>query len=224
MDLPELHRLRREDFDAVIRTLTECFFEDPLYKVLIPERAQRSEILPEVFDCDANELVQYCDLYSESPDVNGLIMLEDPAERKGVRKYLAERYFAYLTEQRLLEDDESGEIAEHFRKAKDFLSSDWVGKVGPNTIHIVYFAVRKAFHGKGLAHKLISPVLAYADKNGVTGTYTVEKNEIIIKINGQTFAFVVRNVVKCKNIICKSTTLSSDDIGYFKIDTVFEAK
>ena len=109
MDLPELHRLRREDFDAIIRTLTECFFEDPLYKVLIPERAQRSEILPEVFDCDANELVQYCDLYSESPDVNGLIMLEDPAERKGVRKYLAERYFAYLTEQRLLEDDESGE-------------------------------------------------------------------------------------------------------------------
>ena len=157
MDLPELHRLRREDFDAVIRTLTECFFEDPLYKMLIPERAQRSEILPEVFDCDANELVQYCDVYSESPDVNGLIMLEDPAERKGVRKYLAERYFAYLTEQRLLEDDESGEIAEHFRKAKDFLS----------TIHIVYFAVRKAFHGKGLAHKLISPVLAYADKNGV---------------------------------------------------------
>lgn len=65
---------------------------------------------------------------------------------------------------------------------------------------------------------------SYADKNGVTGTYTVEKNEIIIKINGQTFAFVVRNVVKCKNIICKSTTLSSDDIGYFKIDTVFEAK
>ena len=165
MDLPELHRLRREDFDAVIRTLTECFFEDPLYKVLIPERAQRSEILPEVFDCDANELVQYCDLYSESPDVNGLIMLEDPAERKGVRKYLAERYFAYLTEQRLLEDDESGEIAEHFRKAKDFLSSDWVGKVGSNTIHIVYFAVRPSMRGKGIATKLMGAVQEYADQN-----------------------------------------------------------
>ena len=94
-------------------------------------------------------------------------MLEDPAEHRGVRKYLAERYFAYLTEQRLIEDDESGEIAEHFRKARDFLSSDWVAKAGKNTIHIVYFAVRKAFHGKGMAHKLISPVLDYADKNGV---------------------------------------------------------
>lgn len=159
--------MRREDFDAVIQTLTECFFEDPLYQALIPERAQRREILPEVFDCDANELVQYCDLYADSPAVNGLIMLEDPAEHKGVRKYLAERYFAYLTEQRLLEDDESGEIAEHFRKAKNFLSSDWVAKAGKNTIHIVYFAVRKAFHGKGLAHRLITPVLDYADKNGV---------------------------------------------------------
>ena len=159
--------MRREDFDAVIQTLTECFFEDPLYQALIPERAQRREILPEVFDCDANELVQYCDLYADSPAVNGLIMLEDPAEHKGVRKYLAERYFAYLTEQRLLEDDESGEIAEHFRKAKNFLSSDWVAKAGKNTIHIVCFAVRKAFHGKGLAHRLITPVLDYADKNGV---------------------------------------------------------
>lgn len=159
--------MRREDFDAVIQTLTECFFEDPLYQALISERAQRREILPEVFDCDANELVQYCDLYADSPAVNGLIMLEDPAEHKGVRKYLAERYFAYLTEQRLLEDDESGEIAEHFRKAKNFLSSDWVAKAGKNTIHIVYFAVRKAFHGKGLAHRLITPVLDYADKNGV---------------------------------------------------------
>ncbi len=167
MEIPELHRLRREDFDAVIQTLTECFFEDPLYQALIPERAQRREILPEVFDCDANELVQYCDMYADSPAVNGLIMLEDPAEHKGVRKYLAERYFAYLTEQRLLEDDESGEIAEHFRKAKNFLSSDWVAKAGKNTIHIVYFAVRKAFHGKGLAHRLITPVLDYADKNGV---------------------------------------------------------
>ena len=167
MEIPQLHRLRREDFDNVIRTLTECFFEDPLYKVLIPERAQRMEILPEVFDCDANELVQYCDMYADSPDVNGLIMLEDPAEHKGVRKYLAERYFAYLTEQRLIEDDESGEILENFRSAKDFLSSEWVAKAGPNTIHIVYFAVRKAFHGKGLAHKLIAPVLEYADRSGM---------------------------------------------------------
>lgn len=167
MEICNLHKLRREDFEAVIRTLTECFFEDPLYKVLIPERAQRMEILPEVFDCDTNELAQYCDMYSDSPDVNGLIMLEDPAEHKGARKYLAERYFAYLTEQRLIEDDETGEIAENFRNAKEFLSSDWVTKAGQNIIHIVYFAVRKAYHGKGIAHKLIYPVLEYADKNGL---------------------------------------------------------
>ena len=62
MEISDLHRLRREDFGAVIETLTECFFEDPLYRALIPERAQRMEILPEVFDCDANELAQYCDM------------------------------------------------------------------------------------------------------------------------------------------------------------------
>ncbi len=167
MQIKNLHKLRREDFDAVVETLTECFFEDPLYKALIPERIQRKEVLPEIFDCDANEMAQYCDMYADSPQVNGLIMLEDPAEHKGVRKYLAERYFAYLTEQLLIEDDETGELAENFRQAKEYLSSDWVSRVGETTIHIVYFAVRKAYHGKGLAHKLISPVLEYADENGV---------------------------------------------------------
>ena len=167
MEIRNLHKLRREDFGAVIETLTECFFEDPLYRALIPERAQRKEVLPEVFDCDANELAQYCDMFADSPEVNGLIVLEDPSEHKGARKYLAERYFAYLTEQRLTEDDETGELAENFRNAKEFLSSDWVAKLGSDIIHIVYFAVKKEFHGKGIAHKLIAPVLEYADRNGV---------------------------------------------------------
>lgn len=167
MFIPDLYPIKREDFDAVVRTLTECFYEDPLYCALIPSDSQRAEILPDVFDCDANEIAQYCDMYAESPAVNGLIMLEDPAEHKGIRKYLAERYFAYLTEQRLSEDDESGQVAENFRKGKDFLSSDWVKRLGENVIHIVYFAVRRAFHGKGIAHRLISPVLAHADEQGI---------------------------------------------------------
>lgn len=167
MEVSDLYRIQREDFDAVVRTLTECFYQDPLYRALIPSDGQRLEILPDVFDCDTNEFAQYCDMYAESPEVNGLIMLEDPAEHKGIRKYLAERYFAYLTEQRLFEDDETGDIAENFRKAKDFLSSDWVKRAGQNVIHIVYFAVRRAFHGKGVAHRLIAPVLAYADEIGL---------------------------------------------------------
>ena len=167
MEIANLYRLQREDFDAVVDTLTECFFADPLYRVLIPSEAQRLEILPDVFDCDANENAQYCDMYADSPEVRGLILLEDPAEHKGVRKYLAERYFAYLTQQRLLEDDESGGVAEKFRTYKEFLSSDWVRRAGENCIHIVYFAVRTRYHGMGIAHALITPVLEHADREGV---------------------------------------------------------
>lgn len=168
MQIEDLYPIRTEDFPTAIETLTECFYGDPLYKALIPSDGQRLKILPDVFNCDVNELAQYCDLYAESEEVNGLIMLEDPSEHKGVRKFLAERYFAYFTEQLLAEDDETGAIAENFRRARDYLTDDWVKRVGENCIHIVYFAVRERFHGKGVAHKLITPVLKYADQNGVT--------------------------------------------------------
>lgn len=167
MEINALYRIQTEDFDAVVETLTECFYDDPLYCALIPSPALRRKILPDVFDCDANEISQYCDMYADSEDVNGLIMLEDPSEHKDLRKLIAERYFAYVTENRLAEDDETGITAENFRKAKDFLSSDWVKRVNGDCIHIIYFAVRKEYHGTGLAHRLISPVLDHADQNGL---------------------------------------------------------
>lgn len=166
MEIKDLYKLQTEDFDAVVETLTECFYDDPLYRALIPSPALRRKILPDVFDCDANEISQYCDMYADSEKANGLIMLEDPSEHKSLRKFIAERYFAYVTENRLAEDDETGITAENFRKARDFLSSDWVKRAG-ECIHIVYFAVRKEFHGTGLAHKLITPVLDHADSRGI---------------------------------------------------------
>lgn len=64
---------------------------------------------------------------------------------------------------------------------------------------------------------------SYASKTGVKGTYSVSGNELIVKINGKSIAFEVQNVVKCKNIICKSTTISSEDIGHFSVGTKFES-
>lgn len=63
----------------------------------------------------------------------------------------------------------------------------------------------------------------YASKTGVKGTYSVNGNEIIVKINGQSIAFEIQDVIKCRNIICKSTTISSEDIGHFSVGTKFES-
>lgn len=169
MQIDDLYRLQTDDIPKIIDTLTACFYGDPLYRSLIPSDFQRREILPDVFGCDAHELLQYCDMYADSPEVRGLMILEDPAEHRDLRKLIAERYFAYRTEQLLAADDETGRVLENFRRGKDYLSGEWTRRVGAN-IHIVYFAVRREFHGSGLAHRLMAPVLAYADACGMAVT------------------------------------------------------
>lgn len=61
----------------------------------------------------------------------------------------------------------------------------------------------------------------FGDKNGLEGSYTVSQNKLIVKINGQTFAFEMADVVQCKSIICQSTTLSEAETGYFPTGTSF---
>ena len=77
MTTDRLYRLSKEDLPNIIRTLTECFSEDPLYQKLIPEPALRQRTLPEIFSCDAEEMLASCDLWADSPEVNGLVIVDD---------------------------------------------------------------------------------------------------------------------------------------------------
>ena len=63
---------------------------------------------------------------------------------------------------------------------------------------------------------------AFADATGVNGTYNVVGTKIIIKVNGHTFEFKIKNVLKANEIVCTSTTLGDTEHGYFKIDTIFK--
>lgn len=63
---------------------------------------------------------------------------------------------------------------------------------------------------------------AFADATGVNGTYNVVGTNVIIKVNGHTFEFKIKNVLKANEIVCTSTTLGDTEHGYFKIDTIFK--
>ena len=57
MQTDRLYRVTEYDIPNVIRTLTECFQADPLYRQLIPDADVRQRTLPEIFNCDANEML-----------------------------------------------------------------------------------------------------------------------------------------------------------------------
>lgn len=61
----------KKDTYKLSQLLTECFSQDPLYYQLIPEKEIRKEILPEIFNCDLDEIFQTCEVYADSKDVAG---------------------------------------------------------------------------------------------------------------------------------------------------------
>ena len=44
MESHNLYRVKEEDLDKLIRILTVCFSEDPLYHALIPDRDTREPV------------------------------------------------------------------------------------------------------------------------------------------------------------------------------------
>lgn len=48
MESQNLYRVKEEDLDKLIRILTVCFSEDPLYHALIPDRDTRERLMPEL--------------------------------------------------------------------------------------------------------------------------------------------------------------------------------
>ncbi len=169
MQIDTLYHLSRADAPKVVRILLECFKDDPLYRKLIPEEHLRDRTLPEVFACDAGELLENDDAFADSPDVNGLIIADDDSQPYNHLKFFSvETFYAWKTNVSLIKDDMSLKTLGHFLKARQYLNATWTKELPPRRyMHIIYFAVRPAARGTGMAHKVMEPVLRYADQKGL---------------------------------------------------------
>lgn len=168
MKTDRLYSLKKEDLPKAIRTLSESFAADPLYRQLIPEEELRKRLLPELFECDTEEMFECCDVFAEGPEVNGLIIVDDETEPYNpLAYYSTEAYYALKTDAYLIRDDLSLKTLWNFFLGRQYLNSRWTEELGDERLHIIYFAVRPARQGSGIAHKLITPVLEYADREGL---------------------------------------------------------
>ena len=167
MKTDRLYRVEKEDAPKLNQLLTECFAKDPLYLQLIPQKDKRQKLLPELFSCDLDELFENCEVYADSADLNGIIVVSDETEPYNPLKYYAiELYYALKTGACLIRDDHSLRTFWNFLKGKDYLNSVWTGDIGSDRrMHVVYFAVRPSMRGRGVATRLMRAIQDYADEN-----------------------------------------------------------
>lgn len=166
LDTNGLYRLQKQDAEKLSCLLAECFVQDPLYCELIPDEAKRRKMLPELFDCEMDDLFENCEIYADSPAINGIVIVSDESEPyNAFTYYLKSLFYTLKTGACLVKDDPSLATLSNFVRGRDYLSEAWTDDISSDErLHIIYLAVRPAMQGHGIAAKLMRAVLAKADE------------------------------------------------------------
>ena len=167
MESDNLYRVQEEDLPRLQKLLTVCFAQDPLYHTLIPDDATRERLLPELFSCDLTEFYQTCEIYSDSSELNSILVVSDESEPYNVLQYcLTEAKALLTTDGWLIKEDPSLKTFWNFIQGKDYLNSSWTDQLHQNQRpHIIYLAVAPKTQHHGIAARLMQEAIDYADSH-----------------------------------------------------------
>lgn len=168
MDLEKLYRVEKKDLPRLEEILNICFAADPLYQTLIPDGEVRKRLMPELFRCDMDEMFATCEIFANSPELNGLVVVSDEGESYNMLHYLyTEAKATLMTEAFLVKEDTSLQTLHNFKKGIDYLNSRWTDELPDNRLHIVYLAVDPELQHHGIAAEMLHQVMHYADEHGL---------------------------------------------------------
>lgn len=167
MESDNLYRVQEEDLPRLQKLLTVCFAQDPLYHTLIPDDDTRERLLPELFSCDLTEFFQTCEIYSDSSELNSILVVSDESEPYNFLHYcLTEARAALTTDGWLIKEDPSLKTFWNFIQGKDYLNSSWTDQLHQTErLHVIYLAVDPRHQHHGLAEILMDEVINYAQKH-----------------------------------------------------------
>ena len=167
MESKNLYRVQEEDLPRLQKLLTVCFAQDPLYHALIPDNDTRERLLPELFSCDLTEFFQTCEIYSDSSELNSILVVSDESEPYNVLQYcLTEAKALLTTDGWLIKEDPSLKTFWNFFVGRDYLNSRWTAQLHQQQrLHIIYLAVDPKAQHHGVADLLLHEVIRYSEEN-----------------------------------------------------------
>lgn len=167
MDSNKLYCVQRKDLPQLEQLLNRCFAHDPLYETLIPDPDVRKRLMPELFHCDMDEFYETCEIFADSPDLNGVLVVSDEAEPYNIFQfYLAETKARLQTDTYLIKEDHSLKTFQNFLKGNDYLNSSWTDQLHQDQrLHIIYLAVDPQMQHHGIAVSLMEEAIDYAEKH-----------------------------------------------------------
>lgn len=167
MESDRLYKVKKEDFGKLEQLLTRCFIEDPLYCQLIPDHQMREKLLPELFDCDLTEFYENCEIFADSEEMRGILVVSD--ERSPIQYFQifsdggpglpADGWISH-------QGDPSLKTFWNFFVGRDYLNSRWTAQLHQQQrLHIIYLAVDPKAQHHGVADLLLHEVIRYSEEN-----------------------------------------------------------
>lgn len=167
MESNKLYQVQPEDLPKLKELLNKCFAHDPLYEELIPNPEVRKRLMPELFNCDLTEFYETCEIFADSKELNGMLVVSDETEPYSLFKYLFSEVQASLrTDGYLIKEDPSLKTLFNFIVGRDYLNSHWTTQLHEsNRMHLIYLAVDPEKQHHGIAAMLIEEAIRYADEH-----------------------------------------------------------
>ena len=167
MDSHTLYRVTKEDQPRLEQLLSVCFAKDPLYCKLIPDENTRKRLMPELFHCDMEEMLATCEIFADSPQIRGILVVSDESEPYDFFQYvMAELHAVLKTDEYLIKEDPSLKTFWNFLLGKDYLNSRWTDQLHQKErLHIIYLAVDPAVQHHGISAGLLGEAIRYAQEH-----------------------------------------------------------
>jgi GNAT superfamily N-acetyltransferase len=150
---PELYNVTKRDVKKVIETLVQAFFDDRLLGYFFPEPESRVRFLPKFFNYRVRNGLIDGKIFATSENVEGVVILTKSEYKQ----------FSWLRAIRTggigLYRAAGSEIASKMREAEGLIVAKRNECISEPHWYMGSLAVRPDYQGKGLASKLIQPVL-----------------------------------------------------------------
>jgi GNAT superfamily N-acetyltransferase len=153
----EAHAARFEERSQIVTTLCEAFFDDPVYRWLVPDDVQRRRSAVIFYSRFVDACWPHGGIYSVPGSLGAALWL--PPGKNLITDEEAEAFTKQLLDS-AGDDDASARMAELFQLLNHHHPADtcW---------YLAFMGVRPAVQGQGIGGKLLEVVLAEADRGDV---------------------------------------------------------
>ncbi|MHA1945671.1 MAG: GNAT family N-acetyltransferase [Candidatus Hodarchaeales archaeon] len=161
-DIGELYKVQKKDIEVASQVLGEAFHNDPAWIYVIPDKNERKEKLPFVFEYVVRYSLKYGEVYAPTENLEGITAwVPHITVEKSIWRILRSGAFRAALKM-------GNEIGKRVEKLFDQIDKDRREHMKDRSyLYLQAIGVLPEFQGQGFGGRLLKPMFVKADIEGI---------------------------------------------------------